>query len=293
MPPMTAWSEHAARAGTSAEPAVRPRAATVAGHQQGDRPAAMTTSTPLTRPVAELDEAGGSTSPSWSCGVNWPGSHCGHVEQPRPEPVSRTAPPVTMIAICPTRLATTAVQVHRSRIRSRVDEGASRAGVELTSTSLRSGPGAPDRPAGEARHSGMSSAPPAASSVRTRPRTTAKALGTNTWGSHAVCRRIRRISSLVISRGGAARAAAGSRPSRRRSTRRRSAVPRRRHVQPQAPSDGRRPRLDLAHPGVVADLVPLGHRLDEPERGARGGGQGEQRVVLLLEAEAERRRGSA
>ena len=48
---------------------------------------------------------------SWNSGVNWPGSHCGHVEQPRPDPVSRTAPPVTMMPIWATRLATTAVQV--------------------------------------------------------------------------------------------------------------------------------------------------------------------------------------
>ena len=47
---------------------------------------------------------------SWNSGVNWPGSHCGHVEQPRPEPVSRTAPPVTTMPICATRLATTAGQ---------------------------------------------------------------------------------------------------------------------------------------------------------------------------------------
>ena len=39
-------------------------------------------------------------------GVNDPGTHCGQVGQPSPEPVSRTRPPVTTMPISSTRLAT-------------------------------------------------------------------------------------------------------------------------------------------------------------------------------------------
>ena len=35
----------------------------------------------------------------WNSGVKLPGSHRGQVEQPSPEPVRRTAPPVTMMPI--------------------------------------------------------------------------------------------------------------------------------------------------------------------------------------------------
>ena len=44
---------------------------------------------------------------SWcGTGVNDPGTHCGQVGQPSPEPVSRTRPPVTTMPISSTRLAT-------------------------------------------------------------------------------------------------------------------------------------------------------------------------------------------
>ena len=79
--------------------------------------------------------------------MNSPGSHCGHVEQPRPEPVSRTAPPVTTMTIWPTRLATTTGQV---RPVAEPVEGR-RVGLEdggrAHATSLRSGPVADRRPA--------------------------------------------------------------------------------------------------------------------------------------------------
>jgi hypothetical protein len=50
---------------------------------------------------------------SWTTGVNEPGSHCGHVEQPRPDPVRRTAPPVTTMPICATRFASRTARVQR------------------------------------------------------------------------------------------------------------------------------------------------------------------------------------
>ncbi|GEO35332.1 hypothetical protein CAE01nite_30570 [Cellulomonas aerilata] len=47
--------------------------------------------------------------------MNDPGSHCGQVEQPSPEPVRRTAPPVTTMPICTTRFATRTARVQRRR----------------------------------------------------------------------------------------------------------------------------------------------------------------------------------
>src|SRR5690625_3429735 len=55
----------------------------------------------------------------WNSGVKDPGSHIGHCEQPRPEPVSRTAPPVTMMPIWAMRLAMARRHVRRSTSRLR------------------------------------------------------------------------------------------------------------------------------------------------------------------------------
>src|SRR5690606_13353330 len=63
----------------------------------------------------------------WNWAANCPGSHCGHVEHPRPEPVSRTAPPVTMMPIWATRFATSTGRVQRR-------SGASRSGRPVRSS---------------------------------------------------------------------------------------------------------------------------------------------------------------
>lgn len=56
---------------------------------------------PTTTPSMRLPNSmtGWNVIAAWNCGVNAPGSHIGHWEQPRPEPVRRTAAPVTMIPI--------------------------------------------------------------------------------------------------------------------------------------------------------------------------------------------------
>ena len=55
---------------------------------------------------------------SWcGTGVNDPGTHCGQVGQPSPEPVRRTRPPVTTMPISRTRLVT---RTGRSRERAGV-----------------------------------------------------------------------------------------------------------------------------------------------------------------------------
>ena len=162
MPPMTAWSSTPT---TGTRPSRR--------YDQGRRRSrttstATTVATATSRPLTvRLPNSmkGWIDVASWNRGVNSPGSHSGQVEHPRPEPVSRTAPPVTMMRIWPTRLATTAVQVHRSRNRSRVDGSVARAGDELTTTSLRSGLSPPDRPAGEARHSAPGQRPSSAATA--------------------------------------------------------------------------------------------------------------------------------
>src|SRR5699024_4748037 len=85
------------------------------------RARAMTLSTPV-RVRLPNSMSGWNVISAWNCGVNCPGSHIGHSEQPSPEPVRRTAPPVTMMPIWATRFATARPQVSRSTRDSRAAE---------------------------------------------------------------------------------------------------------------------------------------------------------------------------
>ncbi|GMA37359.1 hypothetical protein GCM10025876_35630 [Demequina litorisediminis] len=49
--------------------------------------------------------AGWNQVSGWNSGVKRPGSHWGHEEQPKPEPLRRTTPPVTIMPACVTMLA--------------------------------------------------------------------------------------------------------------------------------------------------------------------------------------------
>lgn len=51
----------------------------------------------------------------WNWGVKVPASHWGHVEHPSPEPVSRTAPPVTMMPPWVKMFATVKARAWRPR----------------------------------------------------------------------------------------------------------------------------------------------------------------------------------
>ena len=101
-PPSTAWAR---------KPRTSPSAGRVRSRRRGRRSQAPSTVASTASPTIALTTRllNSTIGCSENSGVSDPGSHAGQVEQPSPEEVSRTAPPVTTIAVS----ATSATRVIR------------------------------------------------------------------------------------------------------------------------------------------------------------------------------------
>ena len=99
MPPITAWAGMP-RPSTSASRR-RSRRPRCARRRRRSRPR----SRPARRSASGCRTRSAGATPSAPCGVNDPSVQRGQVGQPRPEPVSRTAPPVTTSTMLATSVA--------------------------------------------------------------------------------------------------------------------------------------------------------------------------------------------
>ena len=105
IPPTTAW------AGTPrASSRARRRTSRSPDRQASTR--VVTATATSTKVTIRLENSIAPWMPSARCGTKEPGVHSGHVGQPRPDPVSRTTPPVTTMAMFVTRDAQAARRSH-------------------------------------------------------------------------------------------------------------------------------------------------------------------------------------
>ena len=136
-PPSSAWAGMPSRLSTAS----RRRSRRTEAKTATTVATATTTSAKVSMPVAELDQPVAGES---AVGRMLPSVHCGQVGQPSPEPVSRTAPPVTTITPLATTLARAMRETTDGFIRERNDAGRTDTlPMLLTAVLLAAGPDQP------------------------------------------------------------------------------------------------------------------------------------------------------